>query len=176
MPIRAFQADGSTNLSDIVAGIYYAVDHGAQVINMSFSTEDDPALAEAVETANQHGVVCVASTDNTDSSAAVYPASYTGQVIGVGSVDSTSGMFKSSFSGYGKPSVDLYAPGENLIAAYPGNHFALASGTSFSTAMVSGAAATLIAQRPGDSVQNYAEDALINNGPLVAHPADGTHG
>ncbi|MGO9242457.1 MAG: S8 family peptidase [Bryobacteraceae bacterium] len=177
MPIRAFEADGSANLSDIVAGIYYAVDHGAQVINMSFSTEDDPTLAEAVETANQHGVVCVASADNLDSSAAVYPAAYSGpgqRVIGVGSVDSTTGMFKSSFSGYGKPSVDLYAPGENLIAAYPGNHFALASGTSFSTAMVSGAAATLVAQRTGDSVQNYAS-ALINNGPLVEHPADGTH-
>jgi len=50
-------------------------------------------------------------------------------VIGVGSVDSVFGLFKSGFSGYGHPSVDLYAPGENLVAAYPGNHFALASGT-----------------------------------------------
>jgi subtilisin family serine protease len=177
MPIRAFQADGSANVSDIVAGIYFALEHGAQVINMSFSTQEDPNLAEAIEMANLKGVVCVAATDNTDSNAAVYPAAYNGpgqRVIGVGSVDATTGLFKSSFSGYGQPSVDLYAPGENLIAAYPGNHFALASGTSFSTAMVSGAAATLIGQRPGDTVQNYA-GALINDGPLVWNPADGTH-
>ena len=121
--------------------------------------------------------MCVASTDNTDSNAAVYPAAYNGpgqQVIGVGSVDSMTGLFKSSFSGYGQPSVDLYAPGENLVAAFPGNHFALASGTSFSSALVSGAAATLIAKKPGDTLQNYAS-ALINDGPQVWSPADGTH-
>ena len=177
MPIRAFQADGSANLSDIVAAIIYAVNNGAQVINMSFSTQDDPTLADAITVATAAGVLCVASADNTNSNTAVYPAAYNGpgqQVIGVGSVDSWTGLFKSSFSEYGKPSVDLYAPGENLIAAFPGNHFALASGTSFSTAMVSGAAATLISQRPHDTLQNYAS-ALINDGPLVWNPADGTH-
>jgi subtilisin family serine protease len=119
----------------------------------------------------------VASTDNTNSNAAVYPAAYNGQgqqVIGVGSVDSMTGLFKSSFSGYGQPSVDLYAPGENLVAAFPGNHFALASGTSFSSALVSGAAATLISKRPGDTLQNYSS-ALTGSGPQVWNPADGTH-
>jgi subtilisin family serine protease len=141
---------------------------------MSFSTQDDPTLADAVAFAAGQGVVCVASADNTDSNTAVYPAAYNGKVIGVGSVDSVTGLFKSSFSEYGQPSVDLYAPGENVIAAFPGNHFALASGTSFSSALVSGAAATLISQKPGDSLQNYAS-ALINNGPQVWNPADGTH-
>jgi hypothetical protein len=177
MPIRAFQADGSANLSDIVAAIYYAVDNGANVINMSFSTQDVASLSDAITYATGHGVLCVASTDNTDDNTAVYPAAYNGtgqQVIGVGSVDSVTGLFKSGFSGYGHPSVDLYAPGENLVAAFPGNHFALASGTSFSSALVSGAAATLIAKRPGDTLQNYAS-ALTNNGPQVWNPADGTH-
>lgn len=175
MPIRAFQADGSASLSDIVAAIVYAVDHGAKVINMSFSTQDDPNLAEAVNYATSHGVLCVASADNTNSNAAVYPAAYSGAgVIGVGSVDSVTGLFKSSFSEYGKPSVDMYAPGESVIAAYPGNHFAIASGTSFSSALVSGAAATLISQRPNNSLQSYG-NALTNNGPQVWNPADGTH-
>jgi subtilisin family serine protease len=177
MPIRAFQADGSANLSDIVAAIYYAVNNKANVINMSFSTQDDATLSDAITAATTAGVLCVASTDNTDDNTAVYPAAYNGpcqQVIGVGSVDSVTGLFKSSFSGYGHPSVDLYAPGENLVAAFPGNHFALASGTSFSSALVSGAAATLISKRPGDTLQNYAS-ALTNNGPQVWNPADGTH-
>ncbi len=177
MPIRAFNADGSASLSDIVAAIYYAVNNGAQVINMSFSTQDDDSLSDAIEWATAKGVVCVASADNTNSNAAVYPAAYNGpgqQVIGVGSVDSMTGLFKSSFSEYGQPSVDLYAPGENLVAAFPGNHFALASGTSFSSALVSGAAATLISKKPGDTLQNYVS-ALTNNGPQVWSPADGTH-
>jgi subtilisin family serine protease len=177
MPIRAFQADGSANLSDIVAAIYYAVNNGANVINMSFSTQSDPTLSDAITAATAAGVLCVASTDNTNSNAAVYPAAYNGpgqQVIGVGSVDSMTGLFKSSFSGYGQPSVDLYAPGENLVAAFPGNHFALASGTSFSSALVSGAAATLISKRPGDTLQNYSS-ALTGSGPQVWNPADGTH-
>jgi subtilisin family serine protease len=177
MPIRAFQADGSANLSDIVAAIYYAVGNGANVINMSFSTQNVDSLSDAITYATGQGVLCVASTDNTDDNTAVYPAAYNGtgqQVIGVGSVDSVFGLFKSGFSGYGHPSVDLYAPGENLVAAYPGNHFALASGTSFSSALVSGAAATLISKRPGDTLQNYAS-ALTSSGPQVWNPADGTH-
>jgi len=177
MPIRAFKADGSASLSDIVAAIYYAVNNGAQVINMSFSTQDDPSLEDAIETAAAKGVLCVASADNTNNNAAVYPAAYNDkdqQVIGVGSVDSMTGLFKSSFSEFGQPSVDLYAPGENLVAAFPGNHFALVSGTSFSSALVSGAAATLISKKPVDSLQNYS-NALTGNGPLVWNPADGTH-
>jgi len=144
---------------------------------MSFSTQNADSLSDAITYATGHGVLCIASTDNTDDNTAVYPAAYNGtgqQVIGVGSVDSMTGLFKSSFSGYGHPSVDLYAPGENLVAAYPGNHFALASGTSFSSALVSGAAATLISKRPGDTLQHYAS-ALISNGPQVWNPADGTH-
>lgn len=176
MPVRAFNADGSSNLSDVVAAVYYAVQNGAKVINMSFDIDtSDPALADAIAAATAKGVICVASTGNVSSDAAVYPAAYnspTQSVIGVGSVDSATGMFRSSFSGYGSASVDTYAPGENLIAAYPGNHYAVVSGTSFSTALASGVAAVVESSK--SSVLNTYVNALTRTGTPVLFPFDGT--
>ena len=176
MPIRAFQADGSANLTDVVAAVYYAVNNGAKVINMSFDLDtSDPTLADAITAATQAGVICIASTANVSSNAAVYPAAYnsaTQSVIGVGSVDSLTGMFRSSFSGYGSPSVDVYAPGESLIAAYPGNHFAVASGTSFATALASGVAAVVESSK-NSSLVSYVS-AITNTGTPVLFPYDGT--
>jgi subtilisin family serine protease len=176
MPIRAFNADGSSNLSDVVAAVYYAVQNGAKVINMSFDIDtSDPTLADAIAAATAKGVICVASTANVSSNAAVYPAAYnsaTQSVIGVGSVDSSTGMFRSAFSGYGSPSVDAYAPGENLVAAYPGNHYAVVSGTSFATALASGVAAVVESSK--SSVLNTYVNALTTTGTPVLFPYDGT--
>lgn len=177
MPIRAFNADGSSQLSDVVAAVLYAADHGAQVINMSFDLDtSDPALSDAIAYATAKGAICVASTANVSSNAAVYPAAYnspTQPVIGVGSVDSVTGLFRSGFSGYGSPSVDVYAPGESLIAAYPGNHFAVVSGTSFATALTSGVAAVVESGKRNGNLINYV-NALTKTGTPVLFPYDGT--
>lgn len=176
LPIRAFNADGSSQLSDVVAAIYYAVDKGAKVINMSFDIDtNDPTLADAIATATAQGVICVASTANVSSSALVYPAAYNSanqSVIGVGSVDSSTGLFRSSFSGYGSASVDAYAPGENLIAAYPGNHFAVVSGTSFATALTSGVAAVVESTKTSN-LTSYV-GAITKSGSPILFPYDGT--
>lgn len=177
MPIRAFNADGSSQLSDVVAAVMYAADHGAQVINMSFDLDtSDPALSGAIAYATSRGAICVASTGNEGSNSSVYPAAYNSPsqpVIGVGSVDSMTGLFRSSFSGFGSPSVDVYAPGENLIAAYPGNHFAIASGTSFATALASGVAAVVKSNTSG-VLSDYV-NAITSTGSPVLFPYDGMH-
>jgi hypothetical protein len=135
MPLKAFAADGSANTSDIVAAIYYAVNNGANVINMSFSVPELSAeMLLAVNYANRHGVVCVASVGNTAQTTPVYPAAL-GEVIGVGSVSATGTL--SAFSSYGPDLLTLMAPGEGLITTYPGAHWAGVSGTSFSAALVS---------------------------------------
>ena len=65
MPLKAFKADGSSRVFDIVRAIYYAVEHGARVINMSFSTEAlSPAVTRAIHYATDHGVICVSSAGN----------------------------------------------------------------------------------------------------------------
>jgi subtilisin family serine protease len=177
MPIRAFNADGSAQLSDVVAAIYYAVNNGAKVINMSFDLDTaDDTLEDAIEFATAQGVICVASTANVHSNALVFPAAFSAadqSVIGVGSVDSQYGLYRSAFSGYGSSSVDVYAPGENLIAAFPGNHFAVVSGTSFSAALASGVAA-VVESTKNSSRTNYV-NAITNAGTPVVFPYDGTN-
>ena len=163
MPLKAFRADGSANLSDIVRAIYYAVDHGARVINMSFSTTTPSiSLAAALEYAEIHDVICIASGGNAGKTETVYPAANDGG-FGVGSTDAQD--HRSTFSDYGSLSVRMAAPGEALITTYPGNNYAGVWGTSFSAALTSGAVALLVQVAPGIS-PNQAADALKHGHPL----------
>src|SRR6266571_210359 len=77
MPLKAFRADGSSRVPDIVRAVYYAVDHGATVINMSFSlSASSPELSDALEYATKHKVICVASAGNMGKPVKLYPAGY----------------------------------------------------------------------------------------------------
>jgi hypothetical protein len=136
MPLRAFHADGTGAISDIVNAIYYATDHGAKVINMSFSsTSTSPALTAAIQYATAHKVFCVAASGNEGLDIRVYPAAISG-VVGVASTNSAD--IRSSFSNYGESIARVAAPGEALITTYPGGNYAGVWGTSFSAALVSG--------------------------------------
>src|SRR5207253_1898609 len=77
MPLKAFEADGTAHLFDILHAIYYAVDHGAKVINMSFSTEQRSAeLKRAISYAASRGIICVSSAGSIGSRLRVYPAAF----------------------------------------------------------------------------------------------------
>ncbi len=142
MPLKAFTSDGIANVSDIVRAIYYATNNGAKIINMSFSQDQiSTEVMRAINDANRAGVICVASTGNQNQSTLVYPAGY-GNVLGVASVSSTGTL--SSFSNYGPDITTVAAPGEGLITTYPGAHYAAVWGTSFSSALVSGAVANIV--------------------------------
>jgi subtilisin family serine protease len=142
MPLRAFGADGSASLSQIVEAIYFAVDRGADVINMSFSLQQDsPSLKTALDYAASKGVICVASAGNDGSSIQVWPAAYR-SVIGVAATDNMG--IRSLFSNFGNSLVTLAAPGEGVITTYPQQHYAQVWGTSFSAPLVSGAASLLL--------------------------------
>lgn len=142
LPLKAFRADGTATTSNIVQAIYYAVEQGASVINMSFSlSQFSPALLRAVNYAAQKGVVCVASVGNNGDDALVYPAAL-GNAIGVAST--TDADERASFSNYGADLVRLSAPGEGIVTTYPGSTYAAVWGTSFSAGLVSGAAAVLL--------------------------------
>src|SRR5581483_5080011 len=78
MPVRVFGNDGTAQLSTILAGFYYAINHGAGIINMSFSmTAPSTELQNALNTATNMGVVCVAAVGNGGAQVPVYPAAYT---------------------------------------------------------------------------------------------------
>jgi len=136
MPLKAFRSDGSANLSDIVRAIRFAADNGANVISMSFDMPVlSPELQAAVTYAESKGAILIAAAGNEGKSAYVYPATLTG-VIGVGSVNYKDR--RSPFSNYGR-AARTSAPGEALVTTFPGNNYAGVWGTSFSTALVSGA-------------------------------------
>ena len=163
MPLKAFRADGSANLSDIVRAIYYAVDNGAKVINMSFSSNTPSiSLFMALVYAERHNVICIASAGNDGVRELEYPAA-TPWAWGVGSTDALDQ--RSLFSDYGWPSVQSAAPGEALITTYPGSNYAGVWGTSFSAALVSGTMALLVQIGPG--ITPYlAADTLNQGHPL----------
>jgi len=142
MPLKSFYADGTGYNSDILRAIYYATNHGAKVINMSFNyTSYSPELDKAVSYATQNGVVCVAAAGNSGLKATVYPAALK-NVIDVASTSNTDRP--STFSNYGAPPVWLAAPGEGVMTTYPFGTYAAGWGTSFSAPLVAGTTAMMI--------------------------------
>ena len=142
MPLKAFSANGSAYDSDILRAIYYAVGHGAQVMNMSFNYSSySGELAKAIKYANSKGVISVASAGNDGLRTVVYPAGLPG-VIDVASTSNND--VQSSFTNYGAPPVWMSAPGEGIVTTYPWGTYAAGWGTSFSTPFVAGTAAVMM--------------------------------
>ncbi len=164
MPLKAFSANGSANLADIVQAIYYAVDNGARVINMSFSLPSfSVELLKAVNYATAHGVICVSSVGNSGLETITYPAGFS-NVTGVASTNSMD--VRSAFSNFGPALAHLAAPGENVVTIYPGGYYAVVSGTSFAAPFVTGGAALMV-QVDVDVNQEEADHAFSNGKKLT---------
>src|SRR5216684_344400 len=144
MPLKAFHSDGTASLSDILRAIYYGVQNGANVINMSFDTKTNSAeMQNALDYAKQQGVICAASAGNDGQGPPllVYPAALQNDVMGVASTSDQD--TRSSFSNYGSLIVWVAAPGEAIVSTYPFDTYAAGWGTSFSAPFVSGGTALL---------------------------------
>ena len=87
MPLRVFEPDGTGEIYNVIRAIYYAVDHGATVINMSFSLGNwSDELVRALNYASNHRVVLAASAGNAGKETVAFPAGFR-TVLGVGSTD-----------------------------------------------------------------------------------------
>jgi len=140
LPLKAFHSDGTASLSDILRAIYYGVQNGANVINMSFDMKTSSVeLGKALDYANQQNVICAASSGNDGMQEIVYPAALQNDVMGVAST--TNQDTRSQFSNYGNAIVWVAAPGESIVSTYPFATYAAGWGTSFSAPFVSGGAA-----------------------------------
>src|SRR5690242_15453345 len=166
LPLKAFSANGTGYLSNIVAALYYATQNHANVVNMSFDLgSSSPSLQNAVSYANKAGVVLVAAAGNESTNARVYPAAMNGQVVGIASTSDSDS--RSSFSNYGSADVWIAAPGENIISTYPGGTYGSSSGTSFSSPIVAGTAALCLDLKSGLN-QSKAANALSHARKLTS--------
>lgn len=141
---------GTDNLKNTVAAIRYAVKMGANIINYSgggteFSQEEHDAIAEA----EKKGILFVGAAGNERSNSDqhhYYPADYKlSNIISVTAIDPSTQVLASS--NYGVETVDIAAPGQNILSCLPGNSYGYMTGTSQATAFVSGAAALVMAHK-----------------------------
>ncbi len=155
MGVRAVP-DGDERDKDVANAIRYAVDNGAQIINMSFGKGYSPqrkAVDEAERYALAKGVLLVQAAGNDGSdidTAANYPSprfmdgTTIPNVITVGaSARTNNGDLVASFSNYGKKTVDVFAPGKDIYSSVPGSKYENNSGTSMASPVVTGVAAVL---------------------------------
>lgn len=181
MPLRVLDSDGSGDVFSVVNAINYAINNGADVINMSFvGSGFSRSLSNAIQNAYNNNIVVVAAAGNTDPGVngnnldieKAYPVCYDtdteNMVIGVASVGHN--FVKSNFSNYGN-CIDLVAPGEHFWTTQvfePGRegfssyYDGFWSGTSLSAPLVSGTAAMIKSLRPGFSAGEI-RDFIISN-------------
>ncbi len=145
MPLRAFGPDGSGNTFDIARAIRYAADNGAQIINMSFGLLGRDAMIEDALSYAYERVYMVAAAGNDNQYAIHFPGARSSKTLSVTSTDHLD--LRAPFSNYHRD-IHVSAPGVDLFSAYPGKRWARWSGTSFSTALVTGEAALVLRLNP----------------------------
>ncbi|GGN50014.1 subtilisin family serine protease [Actinoplanes campanulatus] len=146
LPVKVLGADGSGGHDDIAEGIVYAVDQGADIINLSLGgPEGSTILSEAVTYAAGHGVVVVAAAGNEGVTTPVYPAAYP-KAIAVAGSTATDGRY--DWSNYSGSWVDVAAPGDNPAQADDGDYWWF-TGTSSAAPVVAGVAALGLSAKSG---------------------------
>lgn len=138
------------NLKNTIKSIEYAVKMGAHIINYSGGgTEFSKEEFEAIQLAEQKGVLFVAAAGNEKSNSdkfKYYPADYgLKNIISVTAIDTVTQVLPSS--NYGVETVDIAAPGHEILSCLPNNTYGKMTGTSQATAFVSGAAAIIMAHK-----------------------------
>ncbi|HHR85754.1 MAG TPA: peptidase S8, partial [Candidatus Acetothermia bacterium] len=131
------------------AAIDYAVDNGADIINMSIYSNGRPPLVleQALKRAVNRGVIVVGIAGNDGKSQVSYPGKYP-SVLAVSATDRSDHL--ASFSNYGSD-VAVAAPGEKVTSVFPGGYAGTSSGTSFAAPHVSGTLALILSSHPGIS-------------------------
>jgi thermitase len=138
MPVKVLNASGGGTYANTATGVIWAVDHGAQVINLSLGgTGPSSVLEDAINYAHSKGAVVVAAAGNGGTNFVLYPARYP-NVIAVARTDSSNHWDGSNYG----PEVDLAAPGTSIYSTVIGG-YDYKSGSSMATGFVSGLAAVL---------------------------------
>jgi subtilisin family serine protease len=159
MPVKVLDAHGSGDDTLIAAGVVWAADHGARIINMSLGgPETTQGLTDAIAYAVGKGAVVVAAAGNSGTTVPFYPAADPNAIAVAGTTE-TDQLF--TWSNFG-PWVGVAAPGCNIAPALAGGYGPFC-GTSSATPVVSGLAALVL------SVNSNAVPAEVRQ--AIARPA-----
>lgn len=159
--LKFLDSGGSGWTDDAIECINYAVALKNSGVNIRVLSNSwggggySQALADAIDVADNAGILFVAAAGNSSLNNDIiphYPSSYTNDnILSVASIDHNDEL--SYFSNYGPESVDLGAPGSSILSTVPDNSYSTLSGTSMATPHVSGAAALLLSVNDQLSVQ-----------------------
>jgi subtilisin-like proprotein convertase family protein/subtilisin family serine protease len=179
--LKFLSGSGSGTTDDAIEAINYAValkNRGVDIRVLSNSWGGggfSQALFDAIAAANNAGILFVAAAGNASSNndtTANFPSNYdVPNVVAVASTTRTDGL--SSFSNFGATTVDLGAPGSDILSTTPGNTYQVFSGTSMATPHVSGAAALVLAANNTLSVAEL-KDILLSSGDPISSLAGRT--
>jgi subtilisin family serine protease len=171
MPMKFLSADGSGTLADAISAIVYAANKGARVMNNSWGGGGfSQALQDAITYANNAGALFIAAAGNngTDNDQiANYPSNYeVSNVVAVAAIahdgklaiwgtggggcgcQGCGNVVGAPGSNFGATTVDLAAPGKDILSTVPNNGYQKLSGTSMATPHVSGVAGLIFSQFP----------------------------
>ncbi len=162
MALKFMDAQGGGRLSDAILAIEYMIDQkvnrgvNVRVANNSWGGGGySPALHAAIERARAAGIIFVAAAGNAGQDTDLFPAYPAGyevdNVVAVAAVDRDGTL--ASFSNRGAESVDIVAPGVDIVSTLPGNNYGQLSGTSMAAPHVAGALALLFAIEPAITYQ-----------------------
>ncbi len=190
--------DGDERDKDVANGIYYAVDNGAKVINMSFGKGQSPykeVVDKAVRYAEKKDVVMIHASGNDAADNDIvenYPSDTYEKGFGflffkkkspknwleIGAVGSDEGKNTvATFSNYGKTQVDVFAPGLYMISTLPDDNYTVLQGTSMAAPVVSGIAAVIRGYFPDlkakDVKKVIMESSIKSNREVIVPGTDG---
>jgi subtilisin family serine protease/subtilisin-like proprotein convertase family protein len=156
MALKFLDSGGSGSIADAIEAFNYATLMKTQKgVNLRITSNSwggggyTQALVDAIEAAGAAGILTVAAAGNGNSDATgFYPAAYDSPyIVSVAATDRND--LYAGFSNYGATTVDLAAPGVDILSTFPGASYGTISGTSMATPHVSGAAALVWSQSPG---------------------------
>lgn len=175
--------NGDERDKDVANSIRYAVDNGAKILNMSFGKSHSPErdiVWEAMKYAEKKGALLIkaAGNDNVNIDEEVhYPTNFDDKgnkviesLLTIGASTEDPLMLKATFSNYGKKSVDVFAPGANILSTVPHDKYKAEDGTSMASPVTAGVAALVWSHYPNLTALQVKEIIIksVNTDPQLA--------